>query len=354
MSATMLPILDGHNDTLLNLYLPDRGQGRSFFEHSDVGHIDLPRAREGGLAGGFFAIFVPNPETPPPRPNNQSNSHDPTPTPAIPIDLSYAQRMTNGMIAQLLYLQQQAPEQIRIATSVDDISYCLENDIRAAILHFEGADCIDANLDALEVYYAAGLRSLGLVWSRPNLFATGVPFAYPASPDYGPGLTDVGRKLVCRCNERGILIDLSHLNEKGFWDVAELSSAPLVATHSAVHAICPSSRNLTDAQIDVIGKSGGIIGVNFCVAFIRPDGQNNADTPLSVLVDHVRYITERIGIDHVALGSDFDGAKMPDELHDVSGLPKLLDALQDAGYTEEDLKKITHQNWLRVLRTTWR
>ena len=109
----------------------------------------------------------------------------------------------------------------------------------AAVLHIEGAEAIDPELEALEVFYAAGLRSLGPVWSRPNVFGHGVPFRFPSSPDTGPGLTDAGKELVRACNRLRIMLDLTHLNEAGFWDVAALTDAPLVATHSNVHALCP-------------------------------------------------------------------------------------------------------------------
>src|SRR5439155_17471941 len=150
----------------------------------------------------------------------------------------------------------------------------------AAIMHIEGAEAIDPDLDSLEVFYQAGLRSLGPVWSRPNAFGEGVPFRFPGSPDTGPGLTPKGRELVRACNRLGILIDLSHLNEQGFWDVARLSAAPLVATHSCAHALCASSRNLTDKQLDAIKESDGMVGLNFAVCFLREDGANDADTPI--------------------------------------------------------------------------
>ena len=151
---------------------------------------------------------------------------------------------------------------------------------------------------------------MGLVWSRPNAFAHGVPFEFPASPDTGPGLTPAGVELVHACNRLGILVDLSHLNEKGFWDVARTSDAPLVATHSNAHALCASTRNLTDAQLDAIARTGGVVGVNFACGFLCEDGSNDDDTPMSEIVRHVDYLVERMGIDHVAFGSDFDGAKV--------------------------------------------
>jgi membrane dipeptidase len=134
------------------------------------------------------------------------------------------------------------------------------------VLHIEGAEAIDPNFEFLDVLYEAGLRSLGPVWSRPNAFGHGVPFRCPSSPDTGPGLTDLGKELIGACNRLGILIDLSHLNERGFWDVAAISNAPLVATHSNAHALSPHSRNLIDSQLAAIRETGGIVDVNFATS----------------------------------------------------------------------------------------
>ena len=218
----------------------------------------------------------------------------------------------------------------------------------------EGAEPIAPDLSNLESWYDRGLRSIGLVWSRPNAFAEGVPFRFPSLPDTGPGLTEAGRELVRACNRLGILVDLSHLNEQGFWDVAGLSAAPLVATHSNAHALCPSTRNLTDKQLDAIKESDGMVGLNFHVGFLRADGADNADTPLDVMAQQLDYLVERVGIDRVGFGSDFDGATMPQEIGDVAGLPKLIEALRESGYDDAALRKITHENWVRVLRKTWR
>ena len=237
---------------------------------------------------------------------------------------------------------------------MNDLEDCLKQGTLAIVLHYEGADSIDTDLNALYVYYSAGLRALGFSWSRVNAFAHGVPYWFPHSPDIGPGLTDAGKKLVQACNELGIVIDVSHLNERGFWDIEALSDAPLVATHSGVHALCATTRNLTDKQLDAIKASGGIVGVNFHVAFLRKDGRLNDNTPLMEIIRHIDYIVERIGIDHVAFGSDFDGANMPKELGDASGLPKLLAALRERGYDDAALEKITHKNWVRIFKNTWK
>jgi membrane dipeptidase len=149
------------------------------------------------------------------------------------------------------------------------------------------------------------------------------------------------------------MIDLSHLNEAGFWDVSRLSTAPLVATHTAAHAISPSTRNLTGKQLDAIRESDGLVGLNFNVRDIRADGRADLDTPLTDYVRQIDYLVDRIGIDRVGFGSDFDGANISSHIGDVTGLPKLTAALEASGYDAASLNKLTHENWLRVLRKTW-
>jgi len=351
------PVFDGHNDCLLSLYLPKEGEERSFFTRSPHGHIDLPRMREGGLGGGLFAVFAPSQEEedrkhPGVEPGGSETSYD-LPMPAA-INLSYAQKIAMKGIAYLYRIETEADGQLRIIRTADELETCLQQGIIAAVLHFEGAEAIDPDLDALHVFYQAGLRSLGIAWSRPNAFAHGVPFKFPHTPDTGPGLTEAGQELVKVCNQLGVAVDLAHINAKGFWDVVKLTDAPLVVSHAGVHAVCPSTRNLTDKQLDAIGESQGIVGVNFHVAFVRSDGQLNQATPLQEIVRHIDYIADRIGIDCVALGSDFDGATMPEDLEDAARLPKLIETLQDNGYDDKALRKLTHTNWLRVLRQTWK
>ena len=188
---------------------------------------------------------------------------------------------------------------------------------------------------------------------RNNVFAHGVPFAYPSDPDTGPGLTAAGEDLVRACNRLGILVDLAHITEKGFWDVARISDQPLVASHSNVHALTPIARNLTDKQFDAIRERKGLVGLNYAVAMLRPDARENADTPLSDMVRHIDYMVNRMGIDCVALGSDFDGAKIPSEITDAAGNQALVKALADAGYSSEDLAKICYGNWMRILQSAW-
>jgi membrane dipeptidase len=125
-------------------------------------------------------------------------------------------------------------------------------------------------------------------------------------------------------------------------------------THTAAHALCPSTRNLTDKQLDAVRESDGIVGVNFHVAFLRADGRLDEDTPIAEIVRHIDYIADRIGIDHVAFGSDFDGSTISRELGNVAGLPMLINALRESGYDNAALRKITHENWIRTLKKTWK
>lgn len=320
-------IIDGHNDLVLHAW---RGEPSE--------HLDLDAARTAGFSGGFFALYIPSPHAHHPR---ELPYRLPLPD---PIPFEQAAPIAEELYATLCALP------VRRATSADDF---VDGEI-TAIVHMEGAEAIRPDLENLADWHARGLRSIGPVWSRANAFAEGVPFAFPASPDTGPGLTDAGRALIRACNELGILVDCSHLNEAGFWDVASLSDAPVVATHSNAHALCPATRNLTERQLAAIRDSGGVVGVNFAASFLRADGKNlPAETGIDEIVRHVSYFAERMGIDHVAFGSDFDGAEVPDELGGVSGLPALLDALRAVGFDDDALAKITHANWLRVLRTTW-
>ena len=166
----------------------------------------------------------------------------------------------------------------------------------SAVLHIEGAEMISDSLDELDLLFRRGVRSIGPLWSRSNIFGHGAPFSFPGSPDQGDGLTDAGKALIAVCDERRILVDLSHLNEAGFWDVAACSERPLMATHSNAHALCPAPRNLTDRQIDAIAERGGIVGACFASAYLRDDGRKQADTPLELI------LRQHGGVGHLVFG----------------------------------------------------
>jgi membrane dipeptidase len=336
---SLIPIFDGHNDTIMKI----RDGSTRFFDENNGGHLDLPRAQRGGLVGGMFAIWVPS-----------SNEKLASGTPPI-IETESAQHYALSSLGRLHTLERESNGSIVIVRTTGELQQAIDNGTFAVELHIEGAEPIDADLESLPAWYAAGVRSIGLVWSRPNLFGHGVPFAFGVSPDTGPGLTDAGRALVNACNELGILVDLSHLNEAGFWDVAKVSDAPLVATHSNVWSITPSTRNLTDRQLDAIKESQGIVGINFGVGFLNPEGNRDATaTTVSNLADHALALVERLGIDGVAFGSDFDGTTIPAEVNDAAGLPLVIDELRRRGFDETALCKIGYENWLRVLGATWK
>ena len=341
----MRPVFDGHNDALTAEAHELIAEGRP------AGQLDLPRMRAGGVRGGIFSVYT----------SSGGDNHRPVPRDdgvleveyAWPLDHAAAAADATAVAGRLAALERAG--QLRIARATADFDAARDDDgPPLAVLHLEGAEAIDPPLQSLELWYAAGLRSLGPVWSRANAFAYGVPFVFPSSPDIGPGLTRVGHALVRRCAELGIMVDVSHLNEAGFWDLARLELGPIVATHSAAHVLCATSRNLTDPQLDAIGASGGLVGVVFATHFLRPDFAEDPDTPIELIAEHARYIAERIGVEHVALGSDFDGATIPAAVGDAAGMPRVLDALGSAGFSEAELDAIAWGNWRRVLAAWWR
>jgi membrane dipeptidase len=342
----VIPVFDGHNDALTGEDHADLASGR------DSGHIDLPRMREGGMRGGIFAVFTPSPKDGSAWPKLGGDGSYALPL-AEPVPHEEAAAHASAGAGRLARLERQGA--LLVAREIADLDRAMDGaSPPVAVLHLEGAEAIDPGLEALDHWYAAGLRSLGPVWSRANAFAQGVPFAAPSSPDLGPGLSGRGTALLAACAELGIAVDLSHMNEAGFWDVARLEAGPLIASHSGAHALCPCSRNLTDVQLDAIGASGGLVGIVYAPAFLRADFADDTDTPIALIVEHARYVAEQIGVEHVALGSDFDGVAVPAELGDVAGLPKLVAALAQAGFEEEELEAICWRNWRRVLAAWWR
>lgn len=350
MQPTKPPVFDGHNDVLTKLLGAGGLSAVGEFISGREGDVDIPRAKSGGFSGGFFAIWVPSPIDADTRYDAMAEASYDLPLPA-PVPQSEAMNVVMAEAAILLELERQGA--LKICRSVSEIKQAMQNGKMAAIFHIEGAEAIGPELYELDVLYAAGLRSIGPVWSRNNIFANGVPFRYPSSPDIGGGLTEPGRALIQRCDELGIMIDLSHLNEAGFWDIAGLSQKPLVASHSNAHAICPHSRNLTDEQLKAIKNSDGLVGLNFAAAFLREDGRMIADTPIECALQHLDHLIAHLGEDRVALGSDYDGAVCPEALTGAQTLPALRQAMADHGYDESLIAKICHKNWLRVLEKIW-
>jgi len=350
LSVSISPaIFDGHNDVLSRLFRAGGVTAAESFLTGRDGHVDLEKAKAGGFGGGFFAVYIPSPVDLDAKFDEMTKQQYDLPLPEA-LDWEDALHVALTQAAILFRLEELGA--LKVCSSAAEIRGCLESGTIAAIFHIEGAEAIDPDLHALEVFHRAGLRSLGPVWSRPTIFGHGVPFRFPSTGDIGPGLTDHGLRLVKRCDALGIMLDLSHLNEAGFWDVARHSTKPLVATHSNAHAICPHARNLTDRQLAAIKDSDGIVGLNLAVAFLRDDGRM-MDTGLDKVLRHLDHLIEHLGEERVGLGSDFDGAQIPSEIGTAAGLPKLRQAMAEHGYDDALMTRLCHDNWLRVLEKTW-
>jgi membrane dipeptidase len=349
----MIPVFDGHNDILYRMLDAPGNREAIFLTGEGKGHLDLPRMRAGGFAGGFFAIYIPSPvaHDAPDYQAQMERTPFALPLPAL-IPCADAIGTAATLASHLLWMERASAGALKICRTAAEVRACLADGTIAAVMHMEGAEAIDEGLDNLHLFHAIGLRSLGPVWSRPTIFGHGVPFAFPSSPDTGPGLTDAGKRLVAECNRLRIMLDLSHMNEAGFDDVARLSDAPLVATHSNAHALCPSSRNLTDRQLRIIAESRGMVGLNFSVSFLRADGRRDEATGWDPILRHMDHLLSVLGEDHLGFGSDYDGCTTPDVIGDATGLQRLIQALADHGYGPSLLQKLAHGNWLALLDRT--
>lgn len=345
----MMKVFDGHNDVLARMWLSNAPDPvAAFLETGLPGHLDLKRCQASPFAGGLFALFVP--------PFDYVQKHHPDKLKHTQQTAFDATEISDIIETQLSYIEQLASRssgQIQICGDVPAIRNALEQNQLAVVIHMEGADVLDANFERLNYFYARGLRSLGPLWNTPNQFGHGLQANFPHSPDTGAGLTELGQALIQYCSERRILIDVSHMNEKAFWDTAKLSQLPLIATHSNAHQLCPQARNLTDHQLNAIKTSRGCVGVNFDTAFLRSDGQRNKATSLDIILDHIEYLMQHLGEDHVALGSDFDGGFISDQLQDVRGLAALQQAFETRGYSKELQHKLCLDNWLNALDRVW-
>jgi membrane dipeptidase len=334
-------IFDGHNDMLYQLWARGDQKGQLYLSDASDNPLCLAHhhCRTGGLAGGLFAIFVPT---------SISASGDPLDSTA-PLSQRQAFQYTIDMIEIADYLADMHRDRFSLCKNASQAEQAARNGAIAAILHIEGAEAISPSLDELYLLKERGICSIGPLWSRPNIFGQGVPFSFPGSPDQGSGLTRHGKALLKACDETGIVLDVSHLNEAGFWDIANLSDQPLIASHSNAHALCPSPRNLTDAQLDAVAERGGLVGVCFATAYLRPDGARDPDTEIELILRQFDYLITRLGEDHVGFGSDFDGAVLPAGLANPSMLPQLLNAMQDFGFGQPLIRKLCWDNWLGQL-----
>ena len=322
-------VVDTHCDTLQALFADifppitplrvEEGLGK----RSEKGHVDIPRLREGGVDCQVFAIFVSKVPDPPKPLHRALNM----------VDTFYEECEKNK-------------DEISPALSYDEILRTIESGKIAAMLSLEGGEALEADVSMLRILHRLGIRMMSLTWNYRNHLADGVKEERTRS-----GLTNLGVRVVEEMEKLGIVIDVSHLSESCFWDLVEITDSPIIASHSNCRALCDHPRNLTDKQIQAIADKGGVIGMNFYPKFLKREGRAS----VSDVVDHMEHIINLVGIDHVGLGSDFDGiSSTPIGLEDVSKMPNITIELVSRGYSKEEIKKILGENHLTVFSKVMR
>ncbi|HDN62408.1 MAG TPA: membrane dipeptidase [Candidatus Bathyarchaeota archaeon] len=301
-------VVDAHNDTIIT----HKRLGMSLNSRTDKTQVDFPRLREAKVDVSFFAVDV---------------------TIAFKNYLTYALDAFGFFEREL----EQAGDEMSIVTTKRSLSEAIKDGKLGVVLAIENSDAVEGSLNVLRMLFKLGVRSIGLTHNPRSLAADGV-----GESRTGGGLTTFGVQLIEEMNRLGIIVDLAHISEKGFWDALEVSRKPVIVSHGNCKALCNHRRNLTDEQLRGLASKGGVIGVTFVPAFIDEKAPS-----LSRLLDHIDHIVEVAGIDHVGLGSDFDGGGTL--LRDVTELPKITRGLLERGYEEGEVRKILGENFQRVL-----
>ncbi len=321
-------VVDTHNDTMMKSvdetsWLPAVDLGGS--TPGDF-QLDLKKAREGGLDVAFYAAFTD-----------------------YRVDSLHTTARTNSRSLALinaLHWNVAKNDSMVLAANTREIEMGLEAGHHVALAALEGMYQFgsDNALELLHQYYDLGIRAAGIVWNTPNSLGSGANV-----PNHAPdaGLTEVGKAVIREMNKIGIIVDISHMNEATFFDTMAIVRAPVMASHSGVDGVRPHARNLSDEQLLALRDNGGVTQINFWSTTVANIGET---ANISRLVDHIDYVAQLIGVDHVGLGSDFDGAPMPVDLPNASYLPDLTAELVNRGYSREDIEKILGGNALRVLR----
>jgi membrane dipeptidase len=358
-------VIDTHDDTTQRLLDPHFDLAA---RHSD-GNIDIPRMRDGGLSAIFFSIWIPGKIMGPEGVKQALDQID-------------AVRET----------VRKHPNELALATTADEVRAAHQQGKIAALMGVEGGHMMGNDLAVLRTFAALGVRYMTLTHMENNEWAD----SSTAKPQHN-GLTDFGKDVVREMNRLGIIVDISHVSDKTFHDALEASKAPLFASHSSCRALCNAARNMTDDMMRDLAKHGGVIQINYHVGFLsqefrdyetaHPDAEKEIEAEVkkrcgdneacklttgdqvvrdfmeagklpkvnwTVIIEHIDHAVKVAGIDHVGLGSDFDGAVMPIGMQDVTHLPQITDALLKKGYSESDIRKILGENTLRVLAETQR
>jgi membrane dipeptidase len=323
--------IDMHCDSLLKGIID--GQ---LYDHPG-NMLDVSRMALAGQGAQFFAVFFP------PKTAGEIVPHQDVPMPPLPPDDELFER-ARGLLLDTAAGHSNA---IRMAYSAADIEWNMKDGLCSAILTIEDARAVNSDMAKLHRFYDAGVRAMSLTWNVSNCFG------YPNSRDSDLmqlGLTDFGKEAILEMNRLGILVDVSHLSDGGFWDVAELSANPFTATHSNCRALCDHPRNLTDEMIKSLASKGGVAGVNFAPEFLSPDGQHFSR--INDICRHVLHFINIGGEDCVGLGSDFDGIEGQFEIGQPTDMAKLFGALRQKGLSERQLEKFAGKNVLRMLHDT--
>lgn len=362
-------VIDTHADTPQRFL--DEGFDIGSTDPKDIGHISLDKARRGNLGAEFFSIWV-EPET------NQGH---------------YA-RHTFDLIDSVYQQAARHPDRMMMAFSTSDIERSHREHKLAALMGIEGGHSIEADLHLLRDYYRLGVRYMTLSWSNTNEWADSSGDINDPKVQHHNGLTDFGKQVVLEMNRLGMMVDISHVADKTFWDAIAVTKAPVIASHSSARALVDAPRNMTDDMLKAVAKNGGVVQVNFFDGFIDENFKKASDAqrtdenaaaqkyiaemksqgkevsfidldrierewmakiprpPLKSLIDHIDHIAKVAGVDHVGLGSDFDGVSgaTPQGIDSAADLPKITQALLDRGYSAEDIHKILGGNLLRVFR----
>jgi len=324
-------VVDTHIDTTMMLGKPGWDFMVRHQPEPGENHVDFPRLREGGLDAAFFSIYMAGTVTGPD-----------------------AVKQSLILIDRVRTLAEQHPNEIVLATTAAEVRAAHKAGKFAALMGMEGGHMIDDNLAVLRDYQRLGVRYLTLSHSVNTNWSD----SSGDKPAHN-GLTDFGKDVVRELNRLGVMVDISHVSDKTFWDALETSKAPLVASHSSIRAIAGHPRNMTDDMIRALGGKGGVIMINYSVGFLsneRYEAQQKNPPPTELprvswekIVDHIDHAVKLVGATHVGLGSDFDGTTVPDGMEDASKLPKITAALLAKGYSEQDVKNILGENILRLL-----
>jgi membrane dipeptidase len=312
-------VVDLHCDSLLKAV----DYKRNLSQFNLDCHVDIPKLRDGGVDAQFFAAWI----------DPQTYSHN-----------SYDRAME--LIHAFKKIVDEDPR-IEQAFCAADVEKIVERGKIAGILAIEGGSSLEGKIENLEYFYKQGVRYITITWNYNNLLADGTYGKFSDSDKSNGGLTEFGKKVVRSMNELGIMVDVSHLSEDSFWDVMECSSDPVIASHSNAWELCQHPRNLKDEQIIALAEKGGVIGVTFEPYFLNQSGKATIED----VVRHINYMVTLAGIDHVAVGSDFDGISYsPEGLENASRFPNLTTRLMEEGYTAEDIEKIMGGNILNVFK----